>query len=67
MVPAGKLSPEGEVSKAYGVAMVAALNEAGRIITARCRKTIQKLISILDRQDLAAAITRMDNGHGCGL
>jgi hypothetical protein len=51
--------------------LVAALNEAGRIIAEYLEpgprdadKTIQKLISILDRQDLAAAMTRMDNPHG---
>jgi hypothetical protein len=51
--------------------LVAALNEAGRIIAEYLEpgphdadKTIQHLISILDRQDLAAAMTRLENAHG---
>jgi hypothetical protein len=51
--------------------MVTAFNEAGRIIAdylepgpRNADKTIQQLISILDRQDLAAAMTLLENGHG---
>jgi hypothetical protein len=51
--------------------LIGALHEAGWVIAEYlepgprdAEKTINKLIAILDRQDLAAAIDRLENAHG---
>jgi hypothetical protein len=52
--------------------LIAAFREAGQVVAeylepGRPRdadKTIQELISILERQDLAAAMERLDHAHG---
>jgi hypothetical protein len=51
--------------------LIAAFHEAGWVVAEYLEpgprdadKTIQKLISILDRQDLAEAMARLENVHG---
>jgi hypothetical protein len=51
--------------------LIVAFREAGKVVAEYLEpgihdadKTIQQLISILDRQDLAAAMERLDNAHG---
>jgi hypothetical protein len=51
--------------------LIAAFHEAAWVIAEYLEpgphdadKTIQQLISILDRQDLVAAMTRLENAHG---
>lgn len=54
--------------------LITALHDAGRVIAEYLQpgprdadKSIQKLIAILDRQDLAAAMRRLEDGHGMRL
>jgi hypothetical protein len=54
--------------------LITALHDAGRVIAEYLEpgprdadKTIQQLISIIERQDLAASMRRLEVGHGLRL